>query len=218
MQQWEAKWLMEINPDKCEVNTVANKRSHINFPYNTHDKELAHVQHAKYLGLTFNNKLRWNKHIYNIAKKANATCAFLRRNINSCLRQVKAQCFTMLVLSNLEYAATVWDPYAKSNINKLEKMPMPCCQICEWGLLKRKQCYIYAKGTKMATFTTKKNQHKNGNDVEDSPPPYIHTISNVPYSCNHQNNKRPSQKISNTNLENIEPPRLILPFSNTNME
>ena len=39
-----------------------------------------------------------------------------------------------------------------------KKMPMSCCQICEWGLLKRKQCYIYAKGTKMATYATKKNQ------------------------------------------------------------
>ena len=48
------------------------------------------------------------------------------------------------------------------------KMPMPCCQICEWGLLKRKQCYIYAKGTKMATFATKKNQQKNGNDVQEA--------------------------------------------------
>jgi hypothetical protein len=28
------------------------------------------------------------------------------------------------------------------------------------GLLKRKQCYIYAKGTKMATYATKKNQPK----------------------------------------------------------
>jgi hypothetical protein len=45
----------------------------------------------------------------------------LRRNINSCLRQVKAQCYTTLVRPNLEYAATVWDPYTKFNINKLEK-------------------------------------------------------------------------------------------------
>jgi hypothetical protein len=49
---------------------------------------------------------------------------------------------------------------------QIRKMPTPCCQICDWGLLKRKQCYIYAKGTKMANFTTKKNQHKNGNDVQ----------------------------------------------------
>jgi hypothetical protein len=41
---------MEFNPDKCEVITITNKRSHINYPYNIHGKELVHVQHAKYLG------------------------------------------------------------------------------------------------------------------------------------------------------------------------
>ena len=43
MQQWEAKWLMEFKPDKCEVITITNKRSHINYPYNIHGKELVHV-------------------------------------------------------------------------------------------------------------------------------------------------------------------------------
>ena len=133
-----------------------------------------------------------NKHIVNITKNANAMCA-LRRNINSCSRQVKAQCCTTLIRPNIEYAATVWDPYTKFNINKLRtrKMTTPCCQICELGLLKRKQCYIHAKGTKFVNFTTKKNQQKLDNDIQDSSPPYSHTIANVSHSCNHQNIKMP---------------------------
>jgi hypothetical protein len=43
MQQWEAEWLMEFNPNKCEVITITNKRSHINYPYNIHGKELVSV-------------------------------------------------------------------------------------------------------------------------------------------------------------------------------
>jgi hypothetical protein len=35
----------------------------------------------------------------------------------------------------------------------------------------------------MATFTTINNQHKNVIDVQDSPPPYSHTIVNASYSC-----------------------------------
>ena len=68
-----------------------------------------------YFGFNFSNI------IDNITKKTNATCAFLRRNINSCSRQVKAQCYTTFVRPNLEYATTVWDPYTKFNINKFEK-------------------------------------------------------------------------------------------------
>ena len=61
------------------------------------------------------------QNIENIVNKANATCASLSRsrNINSCLRQVNAQCFTTLVLLEIEYAATVWDPYIEFNINAL---------------------------------------------------------------------------------------------------
>jgi hypothetical protein len=51
MEQWEAKWLKEFNLDQCEIVTVANKMSYVNYLNNTHAKELAHVQHAKYLGL-----------------------------------------------------------------------------------------------------------------------------------------------------------------------
>ena len=69
-----------------------------------------------YFGFNFSNNI-----IYNITKKANAISFFLRRNINSCSRQVKAQCYTTLIRPNLEYAANVWDPYTKFNINKLKK-------------------------------------------------------------------------------------------------
>ena len=53
--------------------------------------------------------------------RSNATCPSLSRNINSCLRQVNAQCFTTLVLPKIEYAATVWDPYIEFNINTVRK-------------------------------------------------------------------------------------------------
>ena len=144
-------------------------------------------------GYKTKNTLRTgNKHIDNITKKANAICAFLRRNINSCLMQIKAQCYTTLVHPNLEYAPNRMGSLHQIQHKQIRKMATLCCQICEWGLLMRKQCNIYVKGTKMANFTKKKNQYKNknGNNVQDSPSPYCHTIANVPYSCNHQNNKR----------------------------
>ena len=55
MEQWEAKWLKESDLDQCEIVTVAHTMSYVNYPYNTHTKELAHVPNATYLGLTFSN-------------------------------------------------------------------------------------------------------------------------------------------------------------------
>lgn len=66
---------------------ITNKRSHVYHDYNIHGKILAHVTHAKYLGLTFSTNMTWNKHIDIITKKANSTCAFLRRNISSCSKK-----------------------------------------------------------------------------------------------------------------------------------
>ena len=148
MQQWEAKQLTEFKLDKCEVITITNKRSHINYPYNIHGKQLVHVQHTKYLEPTFSNNLSWNKHIDNITKKANATCAFLSRNI----QLFEASKGTMLhnaPLSLLIKCCNRMGSLHQIQHKQIRKIPTPCCQICEWGLLKRKQYYIYVKGTKM---------------------------------------------------------------------
>lgn len=37
-------------------------------------------------------------------------------------KKVKAHCYTTLVRPNVEYAATIWDPYTKQNIDKLEQV------------------------------------------------------------------------------------------------
>lgn len=63
-----------------------------------------------------------NKQMDIITKKANITCAFLRRNISSCSKKVKAQCYPTVVRPNVEYAATVWDPHTKQNTDKLEQL------------------------------------------------------------------------------------------------
>ena len=80
LQTWEADWLMEFNPDKCEVmrNT---KRRKIVTNYSIHEHQLKEVKGAKYLGLTIDRTLSWNDHINNVTKKANNTRAFLHQQM-----------------------------------------------------------------------------------------------------------------------------------------
>ena len=99
---------------------VTNKLSPITSQYKLYNHLLAHVSEAKYLGLTLDKHLNFNKHIDVTCKKANASLAFIRRNTYFCNRNVKIDAYKTCVLPIMEYAAFVWSPHTSQNINKLE--------------------------------------------------------------------------------------------------
>ena len=58
LKTWEADWLMEYNPAKCEVIRNTNRRKNIIVTnYSTHGHQLKEVKGAKYLGLTIDRTL-----------------------------------------------------------------------------------------------------------------------------------------------------------------
>ena len=111
---------MEFNPSKCEVIRITRKRSPLETSYLLHDHHLSIVPSGRYLGATIHEKLQWNEHVDSTTKKANNSLAFLRRNIASCPKAIKSQCYKSLVRPILEYASPAWDPHTAQNINKLE--------------------------------------------------------------------------------------------------
>ena len=122
LAHWEQRWSMEFHPDKCKVLSISRSKSPIKFEYTLHGHKLEHVTSAKYLGVTFNNKLTWDEHISTITSKANRTLGFLRRNLQVNNQQLKSQAYKKLVRPTVEYASTVWDPYTKKNIDQLERV------------------------------------------------------------------------------------------------
>ena len=50
LQSWEAEWLMEFNPSKCEAVTFTKKTKSVKTEYTLHGVLLATVITAKYLG------------------------------------------------------------------------------------------------------------------------------------------------------------------------
>ena len=124
LQLWETANKMEFHPGKCEMLRITNikKPNQIKTDYKIHSTTLATTNAAKYLGVTIDPSLQWNKHHSNIIAKANSTLAFLRRNISSCPRQIKNTCYKTFVRPVLEYGCCVWDPYHENQIQDLEKI------------------------------------------------------------------------------------------------
>ena len=58
--------------------------------------------------------------MYVCSCKVTRLISFLQRNLSNCSKELKELIYKQLVLPVLEYTATVWDPYHRRNINKIE--------------------------------------------------------------------------------------------------
>jgi hypothetical protein len=109
---------MKFYPDKWTVLRVTNNKKIIYAKYQLHGLES--VTSANCVGLTFTNKLQWDQHIHNITNKASKTLGFLRRNLKIPSIRINEQTHFTLARPLVEYTSTVWDPYAQTDIHKVE--------------------------------------------------------------------------------------------------
>ena len=66
--------------------------------------------------------MKWSTHINKVARKAQSTLGFLRRNLKHCTENCRKTAYISMVRSVMEYGATIWDPYQKGDIMKLERI------------------------------------------------------------------------------------------------
>ena len=90
LEEWEKKWLMHFNVDKCYVLHVSQKRNPLIHNYTLHGQTLKSVESAKYLRVTITSDLCWNCHVSNITNKGNQTLGFLKRNLKIKSQALKA--------------------------------------------------------------------------------------------------------------------------------
>ena len=104
---------------KCYIFSIRNKSQRM---YTLDGHILQQAQNNPYLGLQISEDLKWTTHVTNVAKKANSTLGFFRRNLRFCPKECKKTAYISLVRSTMEYGAIVWDPYTIGDINKLERI------------------------------------------------------------------------------------------------
>ena len=90
----------------CHQNSTKNKQVR-QTSYKLHGHTLDNVEASKYLGVTININLSWDRHIDNIVGKGNKTLGFIRRNLKDCTKPVKSAAYTAIVRPTVEYASTI---------------------------------------------------------------------------------------------------------------
>ena len=110
---------MRFNAKKCYVLSIKKKSNKF---YTLNNHILENVPSNPYLGLQIQEDLKWKEHITNVTKKANSTLGFLRRNLQHCPKDCRKIAYTALVRSIMEYGSVIWDPYSKTEIDKLESI------------------------------------------------------------------------------------------------
>ena len=92
------------------------------FDYPLHQQKLKQVQSAKYLGITIKGNLDWGHHVLEISCKATKTMGILRRNLALAPRRTREVAIKTLVRPQPEYAAPIWNPYHKLQVQEVEKV------------------------------------------------------------------------------------------------
>ena len=119
---WAKQWLVNFNPLKTEGILFTLKRM-FNLPQIFFAGiPINFVTDHKHLGLTFNNKGRWGKHIENIVTSASKIIGIMRKLKYSFSRQALNQNYMSYVLSILEYSSIVWDNCTVYEAEALEKL------------------------------------------------------------------------------------------------
>ena len=82
--------------------------------------EIPRAENIKYLGVTLDPKVTWLTHVNNTAAKANSTLGFIRRNVLTDSKTVKATVYKQLVRPVMEYASAAWDSISDTAASRLE--------------------------------------------------------------------------------------------------
>ena len=111
---------MKFNISKCCCLFTEAKIYRVDRTYHLYDTPLSSLDHCKYLGVTLQSNLKWNKHIEEKIAGANSILGLLRRNIKVASTYVKDLTYKALIRPKLEYASVVWSPWQQFLVNNIE--------------------------------------------------------------------------------------------------
>ena len=136
LEQWSISWQIKFNPDKCHVLTLG-KFSNIRYTnrYVVYGNEIDHVFVEKDLGVFIDSELTFEEHVIKKSAIANALVGQIRRGFSYLDCQTFRRIYIAFVRPHLEYGQSIWSPFSKKLIRKLENVQIRATKLVD-GLSK----------------------------------------------------------------------------------
>ena len=122
LTQWSDTWLLRFHPQKCKHLHIGHGDPNPNYEYRLMGNTLEKVHEEKDLGVTIDEKLKFEKHISEKVKKANSMAAVVRRTFRNLDDKTFTPLYKSLVRTHLEYASSVWSPHQAKYVETLESV------------------------------------------------------------------------------------------------
>ena len=121
LQDWESKWQLRFNVDKCKVMHLGGSHNN-HVKYYMKGNVLQETVEEKDLGVWVSNDLKFSTHVAKSVNKANQVLGLIRRSFTYLDCQLMRLLFTALVRPHLEYGNVIWHPFLQKDIQMIEKV------------------------------------------------------------------------------------------------
>ena len=132
LEAWSKKWLLDFNGEKCHILTLGRfENIRHTSRYKICDAEMEHVYSEKDLGVTFDESLRFEEHIANKVRVANAIVGQIRSSFSFMDKEIFKRLYVTLVRPHLEYAQSVWSPHLAKHVNMIENVQIRATKLVD---------------------------------------------------------------------------------------
>ena len=94
-----------------------------------HNIEIERKPFVKFLGITIDDSLKWDKHISNITNKLTSSLYALRCSKNYLTEKAKKTLYHALFQSHINYGLLLWGSSAKTHTNRIWKLQKKAVRI-----------------------------------------------------------------------------------------
>ena len=139
MAKWCSEWRMTINPTKCHLlqyNPRSTSRQ-FNPSYNIEGESIQKTAVVKDLGILMSEQLKFHDQVDSACKKAHAEINRIRRSFVCRSPKFIADMYKLFVRPHIEYAVEVWNPHARGDVLKIEKVQNKMTKLIPTGHLLR---------------------------------------------------------------------------------